>query len=357
MKSKIAVIGAGTYGMHILKALSVATEEGMTELVALAEIDPDRLEQATQKFQIRGYQDYTEMLDRESLDAVAVVTPDYLHRDIALAAFERKLHVMCQKPIATSVSEGQIMIDAAQQTQVMLYVDYHKRFDPSHQALKHDIQEGRLGSILYGDVHMEDRIEVPSVWFKKWAEKSSPAWFLGNHFYDLVSWMMQSRPVRVFAYGNKKKLKGLGIDTYDHVSAQVVYDNEATVTYHASWILPDSFPSIVNQQIRMVGTEGICEIDSQDRGMTASYAGDSSCQVVNPFSRFEYDDDPYGLSISGYSTASVIHFVRLLGKIKSKSTLLDLRGCYPSGEEALIATELCEAIHRSLDQNTLIDLC
>lgn len=355
MKNRIAVIGAGTYGAHVLNVLSSSAQTGDIDLVAVADIDPVRLGQAGRTYGIRGYLSYEDMLDKEQPDAVAVVTPDYLHRDVTLAAVRRKVHVLCQKPIATDSREGREMIDAAARAGILLYVDYHKRFDPAHRTLKKDIANGRLGQILYGDVYMEDRIEVPSVWFARWAHLSSPAWFLGTHFYDLASWLLQARPVRVFAHGNKVKLKAMGIDTYDHVSAQVVYDNDATITFHASWILPGNFPSIVNQQIRLVGSEGICEIDSQDRGMLTSYAGETASQVHNPFSKTD-PDDPYGMPMGGYTCESILHFVRILKKLYAGQSLQDLQGQYPNGSEALTATILCETIHRSLQSGAVEEI-
>jgi predicted dehydrogenase len=355
MKSKIAVIGAGTYGAHVLNVLSSSAQNGDVDLVAVADIDPERLGQAARAYGLRGYLSYENMLDQEKPDAVAVVTPDYLHKAVTLAATQRKVHVLCQKPIATDSREGREMIAAADRAGVLLYIDYHKRFDPAHRTLRKDIAQGKLGQILYGDVYMEDRIEVPSVWFARWAHLSSPAWFLGTHFYDLASWLMQARPVRVFAHGNKVKLKAMGIDTYDHVSALVIYDNNATITFHASWILPGNFPSIVNQQIRLVGSEGICEIDSQDRGMLTSYAADTSNQVLNPFSKTN-TDDTYGMPMGGYTCESILHFVRILKKLNAGQSLASLHGLYPSGSEALTATILCETIHRSLLSGTVEEI-
>lgn len=355
MKCRIAVVGAGTYGIHVLNVLSSATREGTAELVAVAESNQERREQATRHYGIAGYADYEAMFTSEQLDAVAVVTPDYLHKAVTMSAAANGLHVLCQKPVATSRQEGQEMITAANQAGVLLYVDYHKRFDPAHRVLKRDIEQGRLGSILYGDVYMEDRIEVPSVWFPSWADKSSPAWFLGTHFYDLASWLLTARPCRVFAHGNKVKLKAMGIDTYDHVSSQVIYDNGATITFHASWILPGHFPSVVNQKIRLVGSEGICEIDSQERGMLTSYAGEPASQVVNPFSKTAADD-PYGLPLGGYTCESILHFIRIFRRHQAGETLAQLAGHYPSGTDALTATILCEAIHKSLDNQAVVEI-
>ena len=356
MATRMAVIGAGTYGTHVLNVLSSAVGTGEVELKALADINQAALDKATAHFGVRGYLDYRTLLEREELDAVAVVTPDYLHETVVLAAAERGLHVLCQKPLATDEAAGRRMIAAARAAKVMLYVDFHKRFDPAHRALRQHIRQGKLGQVLYGDVIMEDRIEVPSVWFKKWADQSSPAWFLGTHFYDLVSWLTAAKPVRVFAHGAKCKLAGLGLDTFDSVSAQVIYDQGATFTFHTSWILPDNFPSIVNQQIRVVGSEGICEIDSQDRGMLASYAGDRSCQVINPFSKVAADEFMPDSPMGGYTCESILHFVRLLQQLRRGRQLAELAGQYPDGEEALIATILCSAIHQSIERQAVVDI-
>ncbi len=356
MKPRIAVIGAGVYGTHVLNVLASAARAGQADLVALADINPETLAQAADRFTVRGYLDYRDMFAQEALDAVAVVTPDHLHASIVLDAAARKLHILCQKPIATSTAAGCAMVAAARQQDILLFVDFHKRFDPAHQVLKRNVSQGKLGRVLYGDVHMEDRIEVPSVWFKKWANQSSPAWFLGTHFYDLVYWLLDAKPVQVLASGNKQKLLGLGLDTYDQISAQVIYDNGAIINFQTAWILPENFPSIVNQQIRLVGTEGICEIDSQDRGMFASYAGEPHCRVINPFARTEAEDALYGAPLGGYTCESILHFVRLVRHLKDGLPLAALHGQYPSGEEAIIATRTCEAIHASLAQKAIVRL-
>ena len=350
-KPKIAVVGAGHYGRHVLDVLAAGDREDELELSAVAEIDSSRLAAACKEYNICGYTDYKEMLEKEKPAALAVVTPDHLHEEIVLYALNRKIHVLCQKPLATNSRAGRAMLAAAKKADTLLYVDYHKRFDPAHRQLKADIAAGRLGQILYGDVYMEDRLEVPAEWFPGWAHMSSPAWFLGTHFYDLVSWLTGALPELVLARGNKVKLSSLGIDTLDHVSALVTYDNGAVLSYQTSWILPGNFPSIVNQKIRLVGSEGICEVDSQDRGMQRSYSSETGYQVVNPFSKTG-QADPLGLPLSGYTCDSIRHFWRLLHKLDQGESLAQLEDQYPGGQGVLIATALGEAVERSLASNT-----
>jgi predicted dehydrogenase len=219
MRPRIGVIGAGIYGTKVLKALSYADRTGDITLAALADINGEVASSQGKAFNIKSYTDYREMLRVEKLDAAAVVTPDFLHREIALEAEGLGVHLLVQKPLDTSSNGALEMITAARKSKIMLFVDFHKRFDPAHIQLKNDISKGRLGKIEYGYAHMEDKIVVPSIWFKNWASRSSPAWFLGIHFYDLIQWLLGSRPQRVYATGIRGKLSGMGIDTFDSIQA------------------------------------------------------------------------------------------------------------------------------------------
>lgn len=355
MRIRVGVVGAGTYGQNLIQAFYGEHQAGNVEFAAVADISEAALERVERDYGIKGYFDYKEMFEQENLDAVAIVTPDFLHKEIALEAAERGIHILVQKPLATDIEEGKEMIRAAEKNQVMMFVDFHKRFDPGHIQLKQAIQAGKLGQIEYGYVCMEDKILVPSVWFKKWAHKSSPAWFLGIHFYDLLYWILEEKPKAVYASGQKKKLISMGIDTYDALSARFEYEDGKSITVDSSWILPNSFSSIVNQQIRLVGTEGMQEVDSQDRGVVASYAQDELSWVLNPYARGN-QDFPFAKNVpTGYTIESMYYFLKLISMIKNgRTTLKELEGYYPNGEEALVSTQMCAAAHKSAEEGRQI---
>ncbi|MEF3312992.1 Gfo/Idh/MocA family oxidoreductase [Paenibacillus sp. GYB004] len=356
MKARIGVIGAGIYGTKILKAFSFAAKMGDIELVALADLKEEVVQQQAKAFGIKGYLDYKEMLQQEQLDAVAIVTPDFLHREITLEAAKYGVHVLVQKPLDTSTEGGLDMIQAARQNNIMLYVDFHKRFDPGHMQLKNDIKQGKLGHIQYGYAFMEDQIVVPSVWFKNWAQHSSPAWFLGIHFYDLIYWLLESKPTRVYATATKDKLIGMGIDTYDSIQAKFEFENGTQFSMDSSWILPVGFPSIVNQGIRLVGSDGISEVDSQDRGISSAFESEPTAIVLNPFAALEVERPFYGLAPQGYTFESMLYFTKLVGLLKNGMKLEQLEGAYPNGEEALVSTRMCEAVHQSVESGQIITM-
>lgn len=356
-KIRIGAVGGGIYGTATLRCFAAAQRRGSSELVCLADIDENILAIHEKQFGLKGYLDYREMFAKADLDAVSIATPDDLHSEVVVAAANAGLHVLVQKPLDTSTIRARRMIDACRENGVMLYVDFHKRIDPAHMRLKQDIAMGKLGKIQYGYVCMEDKIVVPSGWLRKWAARSSPSWFLGVHFYDLVCWLTAARPLSVYASGYKGKLQSMGIDSFDSISARVQFDNGATVTFDTSWILPDSFPSIVNQQLRFVGDEGIVEIDSQDRGMFCAYSDMPDSQIGNPFGAVEYQHPVWGQQVQGYTFLSMIRFLELIQAIQSgEASLQSLDGAYPDGQQALIATQIGEAIDKSVTTSRIVKL-
>lgn len=345
---KIAVIGVGRFGTNLLNAFSQLERQNRCRLVAICDINPGTLQEQSAKYQVKGYLDYKEMLDREEIDAVAIATPDPFHREPVLFAAGRKKHIFVEKPMDTTVEGCLEMIAACEKNNVLLQVDFHKRFDPYHRQLAKDVQEGKIGRVEYGYVHMEDRIEVPTRWFPNWAEKSSPVWFLGIHFYDLVRWIIRSDAARVYATGKKWKLKSLGIDTYDSVSAIVEFRNGTTVTFDVSWILPEKFEAIVNQGLRLVGEKGILECDSQDRGTRVCFE-DQGMMTYNLGFLSEGRDKFGRVEYSGYGIESIADFVYNLDYLEKGGCLKDLASSISGlGKDGLEATRIAVAVHQSL---------
>ncbi|MCS7180745.1 MAG: Gfo/Idh/MocA family oxidoreductase, partial [bacterium] len=293
---------------------------------------------------------YKEMIEKEELDGIAIATPDPFHREPTLYAANKKIHVFVEKPLDVTVEGCIEMIEACKKNDVLLQVDFHKRFDPFHQIIKKDIEEGKIGKIEYGSVHMEDKIVVPRDWFPNWAGKSSPVWFLGVHFFDLMRWFLKSNGRSVFAKGIKNKLKSIGIDTYDAVIAIVEFENGVVLSFELSWILPENFESIVNQGFKLVGEKGIIECDSQDRGTRVCYDG-IGVMTYNPvfINEVKKMDEIF---YSGYGIESIADFVYNIKHLKDGYKIENLRNEITAfGEDGLEVTKIALAIHKSIETN------
>ena len=140
---RIGVIGVGVMGSNHARVL---TGLPGAELVGVA--DPD-LRQADFVARTLGCASVTgvdELLDLK-VDAVTVAAPTHLHRDIALACIARGVHVMVEKPIASSVEEGREIIAAARRAGVTLMVGHVERFNPAVEAIKEAIRNEDILSI------------------------------------------------------------------------------------------------------------------------------------------------------------------------------------------------------------------
>jgi predicted dehydrogenase len=346
---RIGIVGGGIFGQWHLKAFTQLRNEGKVELAALADLKEEARIKTSKYYGVTTYADFREMIDKEKLDAITVVTPDHLHADIVVAGLEMGCHVLCEKPMATTMDDCRRILAASKKKPDKIFmVDFHKRLDMYHVELERAVREGQLGKIHYGYAYMEDRIEVSRDWFKAWPAGSSPYWFIGVHFVDLIRWVIKSNGVKVFATGRREKLKSLGNDFWDDISSLIVFENGATFAVDAGWILPDGFEAIVNQGIRVIGSEGIFEVDSQDRGAGACLKGKTQ-QSYN-LGVYSENLSPDGkILYGGYGIQSIMEFAYHLNYVLNGSDIAKLKGMYADAADGLEVSKICVGVHKSAE--------
>ncbi|MBC7289064.1 MAG: Gfo/Idh/MocA family oxidoreductase, partial [Armatimonadetes bacterium] len=128
-RARVGVVGLGTFGINHLRTFRQLTWQGVCELVAGCDINEKTLEERLKEFAFKPYTSHQEMLEKEELDAITVVTPDPYHRAIVLDAAEAGVHVLCEKPLDVTVEGCEQMIEACNKAGVLLQVDFHKRYD------------------------------------------------------------------------------------------------------------------------------------------------------------------------------------------------------------------------------------
>ena len=354
---RIGIVGAGLFGQRHLKAYTQLQNEGKAELVALSDIVEEKRNKAANEYGVKPYADYREMIEKENLDAITLVTPDHLHADIAATGLEMGCHVLCEKPMATTMDDCRKIVAASEKhPDRILMVDFHKRLDDYHIELENAVREGKLGKIQYGYAHMECRIEVGRDWFPDWSEGSSPFWFLGVHFVDVIRWIIKSDGARVFATGRREKLKSLGRDFWDNISSTIVFKNGATFNVDASWAHPEGFEALVDQSLRVIGTEGIFEIDSQDRGAGSALKN----QTQQSYNLGVYSERhlPDGRIIyGGYAYEMIMEFAYHVNHLLNGGDIKDLKGLYADANDGLEVSKICVATQMSVERGgTIIDI-
>ncbi len=353
---KIGVVGAGTVGETHLMVFKDMESSGKIQLACLAEPQQERREKFEKQYNIPGYADHRKMLEEEQLDGVTVATPDHLHFAVVNDILDQSISCLVEKPLDVTVPGSQALAQKAAEKGVLLEVDFHKRFDPYHIEMRESYLEGKFGDVEYGYAWMEDQLWVPQKMLRAWSEHSSPVWFLGVHMVDLVRWIMDNPdPVSVYATGSRSKLKSVGIDTWDAVQAHVSFNNGAHITFNNCWILPDAFEAVVHQGVKLVGTEGIFECDSQYRGGRGCLKGESM-KTWNLGIKHRQRDKHNNTIWRGYFHASIADFAENLIFLDEGGTLEQLQGLYPSAQEGAVITQIACAVHESLESKEVISL-
>ena len=188
---RAGVIGAGAIGLLHMESWK---KHPHVELVAVAEINPQRRNEAIERYpEMKGYDDYREMLKDKALDAVSIGVPNYLHAPVALDAIRAGKHVMLDKPMATSAAEAQTIVDAVKQMKVQFMVGQNFRFFRDTQMVKKYCVDGYLGDVYHARAHWMRRSGIPRIgsWFtqKKFAAGGC-CYDLGVHFLDLTLYLL-----------------------------------------------------------------------------------------------------------------------------------------------------------------------
>lgn len=141
---RVGLIGAGLIGKEHAKYLGMANG---VELAAIADPTPAAAELAA-NLGVLHFFDYVELLDSGIADAVVIALPNVMHADATVAAVSRDIAVLVEKPIASSIEDGQRIVDAAEARSVPVLVGHQRRYAPDIRAAKAFIEEGGLGQIV-----------------------------------------------------------------------------------------------------------------------------------------------------------------------------------------------------------------
>jgi myo-inositol 2-dehydrogenase/D-chiro-inositol 1-dehydrogenase len=262
----LAIVGAGRVGLF---RGEVAARHPMVDFIGVADLKDHRLKVLKEKtgadFVTRDFQ---ELLKRPEITAAIISTDEHLHVEPILAAVERRLSLLIEKPLATELSESFKVLKKIQQSGVDAVVGYTQRFRRRWLAAKEKVRTGQLGDVtlVTSRAFMNRLVALDNYQRTSDASKISPMVISGTHALDIVMWMMEAkRPVEIYARSVDKALAPLckGIDA---TAGTIVFEDGAL--YHAaiSWALPVVWPGAVySLEVGITGTEGVLTIDDTHR--------------------------------------------------------------------------------------------
>ena len=267
---KIAIIGAG-FITRIGHLPGYTAAGAGPDIVAICDVRSDRAAALAQQFDLspRIYTDWREMLERERPDVVSVCLPNALHEEPVLAALAAGAHVLCEKPLATSVASAERMFAAAQRAGRRLMAAQNFRWSPGTLAVRSAVEEGQLGHIYYAEATALRRLGIPGWGDFHRAEMSAggPLLDIGVHMLDQTLWLMGNPcALRVSAvierrFGQRPEIAALAgnawdperFDVEDFAVAFVRLEGGAAIVLRASWAAHLETPTVMST--RLVGTE------------------------------------------------------------------------------------------------------
>jgi len=267
-KHRFGVIGAGLWGEAHAE---VYATHPWAELAAVCDSDRSRAERVAKRFGApRIFTDYREMVKDPGVDAVAVATPDFAHRDPVVAAAKAGKHVHSEKPLATSREDAEAIAAAVRSSGVTYMVDFHARWNPPFAIARKNIEEGALGRIMSAYFRLNDTISVPTSMLS-WASKSSILWFLGSHTVDTLRFLLADEVERVYSVSRAEVLKERGIDVPDLYQSVLEFRSGVVATIENNWIVPDTNPAVNDFKVNILGSKGMINMDLTNNQLFERY--------------------------------------------------------------------------------------
>lgn len=258
-KIRIGLVGLGRLGFKHAENISRVIKHA--ELKAVCSIVPDELGRAKAELgAVNCFTDYTEMLDKADLDAVAIVSSSDLHGAQTVEALNRGLHVFCEKPLGVSFQEClEVEKAVAEHKDLVFMLGFMRRYDPSYAYAKKKIDEGYIGRpILFRGYSVDPELAIEGA--LKYAAHSAGQFIdMGVHDIDLTRWFLQSELKSVYAIGGC-----FAHDEYakygdgDNVSALMQFENESMAFLLAGRTAPHGY----NVETEIIGTKGQIRIGS-----------------------------------------------------------------------------------------------
>ncbi|OGV58381.1 MAG: hypothetical protein A2X49_10465 [Lentisphaerae bacterium GWF2_52_8] len=208
-KYKVAIIGNGGRSVSYGKAYSKCAD---VEVVALADSNPKNTRTMAKMSNLSGfasYCDWRELYDKHpDLDAVVIVTPNSLHREMAIPFIERGIPLALEKPITTTMQDSEAILRAAKKHRCRMLIGFVLRSAPFYKKVRELLDLGAIGNVLNIQADELGSYGVSSIicrspWRRYQATSGGSLMEKSSHDMDLLNWFSGSRPVSVNSYGGR----------------------------------------------------------------------------------------------------------------------------------------------------------
>ena len=258
---RLGLAGLGTMGRNHLRVISNHPE---TILAAVADPTAEALEAAVAQTGARGFADALAMIATAELDGVVVAAPTTNHAALALAAIERGLSILVEKPLAATVDDAIAIVSAARRRGVRVQVGHVERYNPAVLEMGRLLRAGWLSTIYA----ITSRRAGP---FPARIRDVGVTVDLGTHDVDMLSWIAGERPIRVYA----ETAQRIHAAHEDLTFGLMHFPSGAIGFLDVDWLTPVKRRSLV-----AVGEEGMFELDYLTQKLTFTHSNVERPQMI-----------------------------------------------------------------------------
>jgi|YelNatPaOPRAMG01_1025707.scaffolds.fasta_scaffold61827_2 predicted dehydrogenase len=259
---KVGVVGCGQIAKEAHIPNYVMNPKAM--LTAICDVDEQAAKALCEKYGVKHFfTNYEELFESNYVQAVSVCVPTHLHSKVVKAAAEHGIHVLCEKPIASTLKEADEILDAVSKSKIKFTVGYNRRFLPNHILMKKYLEEGRIGKpILARASTITMGPYQPQIEVSKYADEAKKRvgclFDSGAHLVDLMLWL----------FGKPKEVNSImstyfeGVTVDDSAIMVTKFENGVIGSVHVAWLDLPNFKATENtRRIEIIGTHGLLESD------------------------------------------------------------------------------------------------
>ncbi len=326
---RLGLAGLGSMGRNHLRVISSHPD---TILAAVADPTAEVLEAVVAQTGAQGFADPLAMIATTDMDGVVVAAPTNNHSALALAAIERGLPVLVEKPLAATVDDAIAIVSAARKRGVRVQVGHVERYNPAVLEMGRLIRAGWLSTIYA----ITSRRAGP---FPARIRDVGVTIDLGTHDVDMLSWIAGERPVRVYAETSQR----IHATHEDLTFGLMHFPSGATGFLDVDWLTPAKRRSLV-----AVGEEGMFELDYLTQRLTFTRSNVERPQTIAGYAT-TFTGDMAEIPVVSVEPlrAQLDEFVRVLRTGDRP---------YVDGEDGLWAVAIANALLTAAAERRPIDL-
>jgi len=258
---RVGLVGCGSIASQHLDAISANPD---AVLVAVADTDEDAAAAVVADRGVPGYPDLTRMLDEEQPDVVHICTPHHLHAPMAIESLRRGVHVLLEKPVATTVADGEAVVRAARSSTATIGVCFQNRFNPTIVAIRDLLERGTLGDLVGGRAAVtwfrDESYYASRPWRGRWSESGGGVLInQAIHTLDLLQWFL-GEVTSVRGVATRVALSD-AIEVEDTAALQLGHVGGRRSLFHAS----NGYVANAPVTLELIAERGVVKLDTDVR--------------------------------------------------------------------------------------------